>query len=145
MCAQNARFYLEATIIVHGEIILPIRCFSQFPQLFDLFFFSCLSVFTQVGPSVSTSFFAMIFSRKWDHLCRRYLTVIFSGVIFSLKCECALLYLRPSVPKTYDFTFIVEKLFCQLVVFPRAISHLFAFVYIYFYSTCPFLLACRFF
>ena len=24
-------------------------------------------------------------------------------------------------------------------------SHLFAFVYIYFYSTCPFLLACRFF
>ena len=56
MCAQNARFYLEATIIVHGEIILPIRCFSQFPQLFDLFFFSCLSVFTQVGPSVPEIF-----------------------------------------------------------------------------------------
>ena len=34
MCAQNVRFYLEATIIVHGEVILPICCYSPFSHLF---------------------------------------------------------------------------------------------------------------
>ena len=34
ICAQNVRFYLEATIIVHGEVILPICCFPPFSQLF---------------------------------------------------------------------------------------------------------------
>ena len=82
--------------------------------LFDLFFFACLLVFTQVGPSVPKTFRDDFFTRmgpsvpeilrgdvspKWVHLCRRYLTVIFSRVIFSPKCECALSYLRPSVPE----------------------------------------------
>ena len=34
ICAQNVRFYIEATIIVHGEIMLPVCCFPPFSQLF---------------------------------------------------------------------------------------------------------------
>ena len=64
----------------------------------DLFFFACLSVFTQVGPSVP-KIFRDDFLPNWVHPCRRYLTVIFSGVVFSPKCECALLYLGPTVPE----------------------------------------------
>ena len=41
MCAQNVRFYLEATIIVHGEVILPICCYSPFSHLFAF----CLYIF----------------------------------------------------------------------------------------------------
>ena len=121
ICNQNGRFYLEATIIEE-------RLFCQFvvfPRfliclllltyiLFDLLFFSCLSVFTHMRPSVLKIFRDDLFTRmgpsvpeklrsdfspKWDHLCRGYLTVIFPGVIFSPKCECELLYLRPSVPE----------------------------------------------
>ena len=65
-------------------------CFCLYMFLFDFF--------TRMGPSVP-EILGGDFSPKWVHLCRRYLTVIFSGVIFSLKCECALLYLRPSVPE----------------------------------------------
>ena len=62
ICAQNVRFYIETTLSVHGEVILPVSCFPAFPQLFafpytfDLFFFACLSVFTQVGRSVPKIF-----------------------------------------------------------------------------------------
>ena len=34
ICAQNVRFYIEATIIVHGEIMLPVCCFPPFSELF---------------------------------------------------------------------------------------------------------------
>ena len=88
ICAQNVRFYIEAAIIVHGEIMLPVCCFPPFSQLFafpyiyiyiflfDLLFFACLSVFTQVGPSVP-EILRGDFSPKWVHLSRGYLTVIF--------------------------------------------------------------------
>ena len=71
---------------MHGEVILPI-CFPPFSQLsafayiyiflFDLFVFACLSAFTQVGPSVPKIFRDDFFSRQWDHLCPRYLEMIF--------------------------------------------------------------------
>ena len=85
ICAQNVRFYIEATLSVHGEIIFPvcffsrvssIACFSLYIFSFDLFFFACLAVFTQVGRSVP-KIFRDDFSREWDHLCPRYLGVIF--------------------------------------------------------------------
>ena len=79
---------------MHGEVILPIRRFPPFSQLsafayiyiflFDLFFFACLSAFTQVGPSVPKIFRDdFFFSREWDHLCPRYVGVMFhpSGTI----------------------------------------------------------------
>ena len=34
ICAQNVRFYIEATLSVHGEIIFPVCFFPAFPQLF---------------------------------------------------------------------------------------------------------------
>ena len=34
ICAQNVRFYTEATLSMHGKIILPVCCFPPFPQLF---------------------------------------------------------------------------------------------------------------
>ena len=34
ICAQNVRFYTEATLSVHGKIILPVCCFRPFSQLF---------------------------------------------------------------------------------------------------------------
>ena len=51
-------------------------CFSLYIFSFELFFFACLSVFTQVGRSVP-KIFRDDFSREWDHLCPRYLGVIF--------------------------------------------------------------------
>ena len=92
ICAQNVRFYLEATIIVHGEVILPICCFPPFSQLFAFayiyFYLTCsfhsLAGFQQVGPSVPKIFRDDFFTRmgpsvpeitrgdvspKWDHLC----------------------------------------------------------------------------
>ena len=47
ICAQNVRFYIEAAIIVHGEIMLPVCCFAPFSQLFAFpyiyiyFYFTC--------------------------------------------------------------------------------------------------------
>ena len=127
-------------------------------------------IFSREWDHLCPRYLWVVFSPKWVHLCRRYLTVIFSGVIFSPKCECALLYLRPSVPEiliavifytqyslgpsvpeTFDFR-PENNFYCGEVILPtcccfspRAVSHLFAFVYIYFNSTFPFLLACRFF
>ena len=76
--------------------------------------------------------------------------MIFLGVIFSPKCEFALLYLgpsvpeiligviftpsRPSVPKTYNFTpkqlLLWRRYFANLLLF-FPVSHLLPFVYIY--------------
>ena len=72
--------------------VFSIVCFCLYIFLFDLFFFACLSAFTQVGPSVPKIFRDDLFSRessvpeilrgdvspKWDHLCPRYLEMIFS-------------------------------------------------------------------
>ena len=69
ICAQNVRFYIEATIIVHGEIMLPVCCFPPFSQLF---------AFAYIYFYLTCSFLlACRFSPKWDHLCPRYLGVIF--------------------------------------------------------------------
>ena len=69
-----------------------------------------------------------------DCLCLRYLAVIFhpSGTI----CD-------ENVRSYPEATIIVERLFCQFVVFPRFLVCLLLLIYI-FYLTCYFLLACRF-
>ena len=100
MCVQNVICHLEATIFVERLFCqfvvvflrFPFVCFCLYMFLFDLFFFACLSVFTQVGPSVPKIFRDDFFTRvgpsvheirrgdflpKWVHLCWRYLTVIF--------------------------------------------------------------------
>ena len=86
ICAQNVRFYIEATLTECAwrdyfasllfSPVFSIVCFCLYIFLFDLFFFACLSVFTQVGPSVP-KVLRSDFSPKWVHLSRRYLTVIF--------------------------------------------------------------------
>ena len=62
------------------------------------------------------------FLPEWDHLCPRYLGVMFhpSGTICDQDVRCYL-----------EATIIVERLFCQLLLF-SPFSHLFAFVYIHF-------------
>ena len=70
----NVRFYIEATLSVHGEIILHL-C----PRYLEMIFF-----FTRMGPSVPKIFRDDFFTRmgpsvpeilrgdvspKWDHLC----------------------------------------------------------------------------
>ena len=68
ICAQNVRFYLEATIIVRGEVILPICCFPPFSQL---------SAFAYIYFYLTCSFLlAYRLSPKWDHLDPRYLKMI---------------------------------------------------------------------
>ena len=77
ICAQNVRFYIEATLSVHGEIILPVCCFPASPQLFALpytyFLLTC------------SFLLACRFSPKWDDLCPRYSKMIFhaNGTIFA--------------------------------------------------------------
>ena len=56
--------------------VSSIVCFSLYIFSFDLFFFACLTVFTQVGRSVP-KIFRDDFSHEWDHLWPRYLGVIF--------------------------------------------------------------------
>ena len=69
ICAQNVRFYIEATLSVHGEIILPVCCFPAFPQLF---------AFPYTYFHLTCSFLlACRFSPKWDDLCPRYSEMIF--------------------------------------------------------------------
>ena len=69
ICAQNVRFYTEATLSMHGKIILPVCCFPPFPQLF---------AFPYIYFRLTCSFLLVCrFSPKWDHLCPRYLGVIF--------------------------------------------------------------------
>ena len=76
----------------------------------------------------------MTFSPEWDHRCPRYLGVIFhpSGTI----CD-------QNVRFYLETTNIVERLFCQVVVFPRFLISLLLLTYI-FSLTCYFLLACQF-
>ena len=77
ICAQNVRFYIEATLSVHGEIILPVCCFPAFPQLF---------AFPYTYFHLTGSFLlACRFSPKWDDLCPRYSELIFhaNGTIFA--------------------------------------------------------------
>jgi len=77
ICAQNVRFYIEATLSVHGEIILPVCCFPAFPQLF---------AFPYTYFHLTCSFLlACRFSPKWDDLCPRYSKMIFhaNGTIFA--------------------------------------------------------------
>ena len=58
--------------------VFSIVCFCLYIFLFDLFFFACLSAFTQVGPSVPKIFRDdFFFSREWDYLCPRYQGVMF--------------------------------------------------------------------
>ena len=58
--------------------VFSIVCFCLYIFLFDLFFFACLSAFTQVGPSVPKIFRDdFFFSREWDYLCPRYLEMTF--------------------------------------------------------------------
>ena len=69
ICAQNVRFCIEATLSVHGEIILPVCCFPAFPQLF---------AFPYTYFHLTCSFLlACRFSPKWDDLCPRYSEMIF--------------------------------------------------------------------
>ena len=69
ICAQNVTFYIEATLSVHGEIILPVCCFPTFPQLF---------AFPYTYFHLTCSFLlACRFSPKWDDLCPRYSEMIF--------------------------------------------------------------------
>ena len=76
----------------------------------------------------------MTFSPEWDHRSPRYLGVIFhpSGTI----CD-------QNVRFYLETTNIVERLFCQFVVFPRFLISLLLLTYI-FSLTCYFLLACQF-
>ena len=77
ICAQNVRFYIEATLSVHGENIFPVCCFPAFPQLF---------AFPYTYFHLTCSFLlACRFSTKWDDLCPRYLEMIFhaNGTIFA--------------------------------------------------------------
>ena len=67
----------RATLSVHGEIILPVCCFPAFPQLF---------AFPYTYFHLTCSFLLPYrLSAKWDHLCPRYLEMIF--------------FLGPSVPE----------------------------------------------
>ena len=65
--------------------VFSIVCFCLYIFLFDLLFFACLSAFTQddfffsrecMGPSVPEILRGDV-SPKWDHLCSRYLEMIF--------------------------------------------------------------------
>ena len=79
ICAQNVRFYTEATLSMHGKIILPvcsIVCFSLHIFSFDLFFFACCR-FSPKWDHLCPRYLEIIFSPKWDHLCPRYLEMIF--------------------------------------------------------------------
>ena len=95
--------------------------------------------FTQVGPSVP-KIFGDDFSREWDHLCPRYLGLMFypSGTI------CA-----QNVRFYMEATIIVHgEIMLAVCCFPRFLNCLLLLIYIYiskyFYLTCSFLLACRF-
>ena len=86
ICAQNVRFYIEATIIVH---ILSICCFPPFSQL---------SAFAYIYFYLTCSFLlACRLSPKWDHLCPRYLEMIF----FFTR-------MRPSVPRYLELIFFTR-------------------------------------
>ena len=87
---KNVRFYTEATLSMHGKIILPVCCFPRFLNCllfliyiyifsFDLFFFACCR-----------------FSPKWDHLCLRYLEMIFFTQV------------GPSLPKIFRDDFFTQ-------------------------------------
>ena len=143
ICAQNVRFYLEVTIIVHGEIILPVCCFPPFLQLlafaYIYFYLTCSFLlacrFSPTWDHLCPRYLEMIFSREWDHLCLRYLGVMFhpSGTI------CA-----QNVRFYIEATIIVHG---EIILPIRCFSplpQLFAFAYICFYLTCSFFLACRF-
>ena len=119
--------------------VFSIVCFSLYIFSFDFFFFACLSVFTQVGPSVPKifrdNFFTQVgpsvpkifrdeFLREWDHLCPGYLGVMFypSGTI------CA-----QNVRFYIEATIIVHgEIMLPVCCFPP-FSQLFAFAYIYIY------------
>ena len=89
--------------------------------------------FTRMGPFVAEIFrgdfsplcsrySGMTFSPEWDHLCQRYLGVIFhwSGTI----CD-------QNVRFYLEATIIVERLFCQFIVFPRFLICLLLLTYIF--------------
>ena len=79
-CAWRGFFF---QFVVFPGPVFSIVCFCLYIFLFDLFFFACLLVFTQVGPSVPKIFRDDFFTRmgpsvpeilrgdvspKWDHL-----------------------------------------------------------------------------
>ena len=142
-CAQNVRFYLEATIIVHGEVLLPICCFPRYSQMLGFgyiyFYLTCSFLlacwFLPKWGHLCPRCLEVIFSREWDHVCPRYLGVMFhsSGTI------CA-----QNVRFYIEATIVVHgEIILPICCFPP-FSELFAFACIYFCLTCSFLLACRF-
>ena len=122
ICAQNVRFYLEATIIVE-------RSFCQFVGVFHHFPFVCFSsyifyltcsflVFTWMGPSVP-EIFRSDFSPKWDHVCpKRNMSPrsnYFCGEVILPICCCFPLF--PICLLLLIYVFIWLVLFCLLVGF----------------------------
>ena len=57
--------------------VFSIVCFCLYIFLFDLFFFACLSAFTQVGPSVPEIFRDDFFFTRMRPSVPRYLELIF--------------------------------------------------------------------
>ena len=127
---------------MHGEVILAICCFSPFSQLsafaYIYFYLTCSFLLAcRLSPKwdhLCPRYLEMIFSREWDHLCPRYLGVMFypSGTI------CA-----QNVRFYIEATIIVhgEIMFASLLFFPVFSIVCFC---LYIYLTCSFLLACRF-
>ena len=174
ICAQNVRFYTEATLSVHGKIILPVCCFPPFPQLFAFPYIYFRLTFLLVCR----------FSPKWDHLCPRYFEMIcFTQVgpsVPKIFRDDFLTRMGPSVPKIFrdDFSrewdhlcprylglmfypsgticaqkvrFYIEatiivhgEIMLPVFCFPP-FSQLFAFAYIYIYIYIYIYLTCSFF
>ena len=96
--------------------------------------------FTQVGPSVP-KIFRDDFSREWDHLCPRYVGLMF----YPSRTICA-----QNVRFYIEAAIIVHGEIVASLLFSPVFSivcfslYLYIYIFFFFYLTCCFLLACRF-